>query len=257
MGSYMSKPCSLAELRRHIEKLEGSRHDAGALPFGVAEIDARLPGGGLTLGALHEIAGGGDDAIDGASAALFAAGIAARAEGPVLWCATESDLFAPGLARTDLTPGRMIHVAAKDEKSLLACCEEALRHGSLGAVVADLSRLSMLASRRLQLAAEETGTLALAVRRWKGKKQAADYGDPTAAVTRWRVTALPSAPLPVPGIGRPRWRLELMRCKSGNPAEFDVEVHDGAACLTLVAPLADRPAAPTTGSQPKIWRAAS
>jgi protein ImuA len=47
-------------------------------------MDARLPGGALPLGALHEIAGGGNGAIDGAAAALFAAGIAARTRGKVL-----------------------------------------------------------------------------------------------------------------------------------------------------------------------------
>jgi len=39
--------------------------------------------GGLALGALHEVAGGGNGAIDGAAAALFAAGIAARTGGRV------------------------------------------------------------------------------------------------------------------------------------------------------------------------------
>jgi len=48
------------------------------LPFGVPEIDKRLPGGRLALGALHEIAGGGNGAVDGAATALFAAAIAAR-----------------------------------------------------------------------------------------------------------------------------------------------------------------------------------
>src|ERR1700720_4514807 len=43
------------------------------LPFGIKEIDRHLPGGGLALGALHEVAGGGNGAIDGAAAALFAA----------------------------------------------------------------------------------------------------------------------------------------------------------------------------------------
>ncbi|MGY2991216.1 hypothetical protein ACVWWD_000023 [Mesorhizobium sp. URHB0026] len=44
-------------------------------------------GKGSTLGALHEVAGGGNGAIDGAAASLFAAGIAARTQGKVLWCA--------------------------------------------------------------------------------------------------------------------------------------------------------------------------
>jgi protein ImuA len=38
-------------------------------------IDEHLPDGGLALGALHEVAGGGNGAIDGA-ASLFAAEIA-------------------------------------------------------------------------------------------------------------------------------------------------------------------------------------
>jgi len=54
-----------------------------ALPFGVDEIDRHLPEGGLALGALHEVAGGGNGALDGAAAALFTAGIAARTTGKV------------------------------------------------------------------------------------------------------------------------------------------------------------------------------
>jgi protein ImuA len=45
------------------------------LPFGVPDIDERLPGGGLAYGALHEVAGGGSGTVDGAAAALFTAGI--------------------------------------------------------------------------------------------------------------------------------------------------------------------------------------
>jgi protein ImuA len=67
------------DLRRRVGMLEGQpSRTRTALPFGVADIDDRLPDGGLTLGALHEVAGGGNGAVDGAAAALFAAGIAAR-----------------------------------------------------------------------------------------------------------------------------------------------------------------------------------
>jgi protein ImuA len=54
------------------------------LPFGIKAIDRHLPEGGLALGALHEVAGGGNGAIDGAASALFTAGIAARTRGQVL-----------------------------------------------------------------------------------------------------------------------------------------------------------------------------
>src|SRR5437660_7976790 len=91
-------------------------------------------GGGLALGALHEVAGGGHGAIDGAAAALFAAGIAARTRGKVLWCITRPDLFAPAIAQAGLVPDRVIYAEAGDEKSVLICFEEGLRQGGLGAV---------------------------------------------------------------------------------------------------------------------------
>ena len=111
-------------------------------------MDSRLPGGALPLGALHEIAGGGNGAIDGAAAALFAAGIAARTRGKVLWCLTRLDLFAPALAQAGLNSDRVIYLEGGDEKTILACFEEGLRHGGLGAVVGEVARLPMTASRR-------------------------------------------------------------------------------------------------------------
>jgi protein ImuA len=58
------------------------------------------------------------------------------------------DLFAPALAQAGLAPGRVIYVEARDDKAVVACFEEALRHPKLGAVAAEIARLSMTASRR-------------------------------------------------------------------------------------------------------------
>ena len=80
-------------------------------------------------------------------------------------------------------------------KAILACFEEGLRHGGLGGVVGEVGRLAMTPSRRLQLAAETTGTIGIAIRRWRRPAEAADFGQPTASTTRWRVTALPASPL--------------------------------------------------------------
>ena len=194
------------------------------------------------MGALHEMAGGGNGAVDGAAAALFAAGIAARTKGKVLWCIGRQDLFAPALAQAGLPPSRVIYVEAGDEKTVLACMEEGLRHGGLGAVVAEIARLSMTASRRLQLAAEAGGTIGLAIRRWRRQTDATDFGTPTAAATRWRVSVLPSTRLPVPGVGRARWHLELIRCRAGESAEFTVEACDAKGRLALPSDLAHGPA---------------
>ena len=80
----MWPPSALKSLRAQVRQIEGQhRRATPSLPFGVGAVDARLPGGALPLGALHEVAGGGHGAIDGAAAALFAAGIAARTRGKV------------------------------------------------------------------------------------------------------------------------------------------------------------------------------
>ena len=60
---------------------------------------ARGPGGGLTLGHLHEVIEGGPAGEYAGLATLFTAGILARVAGPVLWCLRGRDLFAPVAAR--------------------------------------------------------------------------------------------------------------------------------------------------------------
>src|ERR1019366_9110661 len=131
--SASSPPPAVLRLREQIQCLKGVPPRArSVLPFGIETIDSRLPGGGLALGALHEVAGGGNAAIDGPAAALFAAGIAARKQGRILWCITRQDLFAPALAQVGLAADRVIYVDACDEKSVLACFEEGVRHGGGG-----------------------------------------------------------------------------------------------------------------------------
>ncbi|MBY5431655.1 ImuA family protein [Rhizobium leguminosarum] len=224
----------ISELRERIQHLEGtSARNKHVLPFGIPEIDDRLPGGGLAFGALHEFAGGGAGTVDGAAAALLVAGIAAQTKGQVVWCLTRPDLFFPALAQVGLHPNRVIFVESDREEDVLASMEEALAYGGLGAVVGELVRLPMTASRRLHLAAEKTGTIGLAVRRWRRQTEATDYGQPTAASTRWRVSVLSSEELPVPGVGRARWFLELLRVKAGECAEFEVSACDATGQIAM------------------------
>lgn len=236
-----ARELAIADLRDRIAALEGGiAKRKVCLPFGAPEIDDALPGGGLAYGALHEIAGGGSGTVDGAAAALFAAGIAARTKGPVVWCMTRADLFLPALAQVGLHPNRVIFVEAGKEEDVLASMEEALSFGGLGAVVGELVRLPMVASRRLQLAAERTGTMGIVVRRWRRQTEANDFGQPTASTTRWRVSVLPSEELPVAGVGRARWFLELMRVKAGECAEFCVGACDDQGRIDISPGSADR-----------------
>ena len=146
----------MSELRERIGRLESRGRARKALPFGVRTVDRHLPGGGLALDALHEVMETGAASEHAAVATLFAAGILARNKGPVLWCVRRRDLFAPALAAVGLHPDRVIYAETHREAEVLAATEEGLRHKELAGVVAEVARLGLTASRRLQLAAEKS-----------------------------------------------------------------------------------------------------
>jgi protein ImuA len=237
------EPGRIEELRRRVARIEkGARESVPVLPFGVAEIDRRLPGGGLALGALHEVSGLGPDEEDGAAPAAFIAGLAARLDPakPVLWCQSggDGDVYGPGLAACGLAPSRLILARARNAADLLWAMEEGLRCRALAAVVGEIADLPGPASRRLQLAAESSGVTALALRRFRLPSALARA--PNAGVTRWTVSPLPSEPASgEPGLGRPRWRLDLWRARGAAPAEWIVEACDATGHVALPAALGD------------------
>ena len=231
-----SIPDRLAALRAEVRAIESTGADGPreCLPFGLESIDTRLAGGGLACAALHEAAPDRPGLSDDAAATLFLASIAARRnlDGTVLWALARRDLFAPGLARVGLAPDRILYAECGRDEDVLAVMEEGLRHGGLAAVVGEVRRVPMAATRRLQLAAEEGGTMALMLKRWR-KSGEDPLEMPSAAVTRWRIACAPSQSLPVPGVGRPRWRLALARQRGGEPHHWTMEGPDAQGRLAL------------------------
>lgn len=239
------------------------RAGTGVLPLGAA-IDRHLPGGGLARGALHEVAGSGAEAEQGAPAAsLFVAGALARLPGPVVWAigAADAPPFAPALDAVGLHADRVIYAEAGAPDAVLMVMEEALRLRGLAGVVGEIEgTLSLTASRRLHLAAQAGGVIGFALRRPRRVATAA-LAAPNAAVTRWRVIPLPSLPpdpeAPEIGLGPARWRLELWRCRGGAPRVWIAEAWDGgrhdhgegdaADRGGLSAHLADGPDTPAAG----------
>lgn len=251
----------LGALRAAIARRAGpaaisAANERATLRTGIAEIDGHLPGGGLNAGALHEVAGTANDLAGGAAAALFVAALLARRPGPVLWVLPRRDLFAPALAGVGLDPDRVIYAETGSAGALLATLEEGLREPGLAGAVAELpGRLDLTPSRRLQLAAEASGVPGFALRRVVIPARAG-LDAPNAAETRWRITLEPAAPaLPqapaTPGVGRPRWRLDLIRCRGGAAASWTIEAPDATGHCRLAAELADRPAQAADGRQPR------
>jgi protein ImuA len=231
---------SVADLRRLVGRIDGidaSRHDV-RLAFGIPAIDQRL-GGGLATAVLHEAAGDTPMPGDEAAATAFIAGLAARlGTAPVLWAGRQRELHAPGIAQLGLHPDRLIRVEAMDDAAVLAAMEEALRHGGLSAVIGEIARAGMTATRRLQLAAEARSVPALLLRRHRPAD--APFAEPSAAFSRWSLAALPSLPLPVDGVGRPRWQLTLVRQRGGEGDQWIVEGCDATGRIALAADAGDR-----------------
>ena len=239
----------IESLRAQILALErrGSPTGPGTLPFGIDAIDRHLPGGGLTLGAVHDVQAAGPDTDTGALPTSFAAGILARRPGPVLWIGRERRVFGPGLVQAGLDPGRVVFVDAG--RAVPLATEDALRHPGTAGVVAELDgKLDGVVSRRLQLAAEGSGTLGILIRLSQRFDDPALNG-PSSAATRWRIGPVPSPPAlahapDVNGLPRPHWQLSLLRCRGSAGASWIVESADAQGRLALASVLANGPAVP-------------
>ena len=211
-------------LRRAIREIEEPRSpDRPPLPLGVSEIDRTLPGGGLRPGCIHEVEG--DEAATGFCAALLArtggpGGHRGTAGGSLLWLAQENDLYAPGLVRYGIGAGQLLVVSGLSRQAdMLWAMEEALRCRALAGVVAEAEAIGPAASRRLMLAAEGTGVLGLVLSRGGGGKGRRRGAGVSVAVSRWRVNSVPGTD----GDGAdPRWRVQLLHCRDGRPAEWRV-----------------------------------
>jgi protein ImuA len=233
-------PPDIAELR----SLAAAVTEYRGLPFGIDSLDRRLSDKGLRAGALHEFSAFSCALVDDAAATLFIAGIAAReacATGaPVLWASCRNDLYAPGVEQAGLHAAHVIHVQPRDDQALLAVVEDAVRDGTPCVVIAEARKISMVASRRLQLAAAEADVPVLLLRQRRSRDRD-PLEQPSAAWTRWRIASAPSERLAVAGVGRLRWLVELARQRGGESFSLTLEGCDETGRLAV-------PAAPGRGA---------
>ena len=243
MSVQPANPESIAALRASVAGILASPGEHDVLPFGLELLDGRLAAGGLSMGGLHEVTGLSTSLADDAAATLFLAGIAARfamdADAPAFWATTRFDLYAPGLEQVGLAPANIIFAEAQDDDQLLAVVEDAVRDGSAAAIVGEVRRVSMTATRRLQLAAGEASVPVLLFRRWR-KAGVEPFAELSAAATRWRIGCAPSGPLRVAGVGRPRWSVDLVRQRGGEPFSLILEGCDETGRLAVPAPTRHR-----------------
>jgi protein ImuA len=238
----------IARLREQVGRIAAGSPVAGpaAAQIGLAAFQEGAPflKGGLPAAALHEIEGAAWDAETGAAATGFAAAVLPRrASGLILWAVRQEAPFPPRLASFGLDADRVIFCCCRNDKETLAALEEALAARGIDAAIGEVSGATLTQSRRLHLICERSGATGLLLRRQFNGAGAPRKAQGSAATTRWRVRFAPTEPKG-PGLGPPRWRLDLLYRRGGMPASFLVEWNDETGDLHLVAKLADNEAVP-------------
>jgi protein ImuA len=217
---------TLKQARQLLQPILGESRSRMRYALGHPDADSVL-GGGLLLGAVHEIFAGD------ASASGFAACSAQRVSGTkrMLWIiqdfsALEYGTPAPtGFAELGIDPSRLLMLRAANAEDGLRAAVDALSCHGLGAVILEIAGnpkvLDLVASRRLVLAAQHKNVTVILLRQGA-------VAEPSAAQTRWLIRSHPS--VATDNWGMPRFEAELVRNRQGETGHWVMEwsCDDGA-----------------------------
>lgn len=224
---------TFSELRADILRLQGFKTlNNPALDVGLAPMKDAFPQGSFPLGCVHEFLS--STAEDAAATTGFVSSLLSAlmaTHGTIMWIGASRKIFPPALKNFGIQPDRVVFVDVQREKDVIWAVDEALKCGALSAVVGEVSDVQFTASRRFQLAVEQsevTGFLLRHNTRPPGT---------TACVSRWKITSLPSEVYDqLPGVGFPRWRVELLRMRNGRPGVWNFQWVDGRLVVCADAP---------------------
>jgi protein ImuA len=215
----VGNPAALA-LKCEVAKLD--RADASfcnpyePLSFGIGAIDKVL-GGGLALGALHELAPVAPFHLGAAAGFAVALAVRADAAKSVLWIQPDfaglegGCVYGPGLGMFGLPLDRFLILRVARSIDALWAMEEALKSHAISTVIAELPEdiADLTITRRLVLAAREFGTLGLLLRHRPTR-------EPNASMTRWNIAAALSRADAFGGLGISAFDLSLVKNRRGN-----------------------------------------
>ena len=257
-ASVQNRAAALAELRLLLSRHPGWPQTLQAkLPFGLAALDCHLSNDGLDRGALHEVVPATQAAFPAAFGfivavlARFSSNVPAAARNKqIIFVMPDhgsrqcGHLSGHGLNGFGFDPTRAILVETAHRHDSLWALLEALRSGAAQAVIGMIDKLDLKTSQKLHLAATDAGLPLLLLR-------PSQTLESSAASTRWRIGTAAAARDRFGSYTRPRWRLQLERCRNGRPGEWVVEYDHVAHRFSLVAALADQTLSRGAGDQPR------
>ena len=212
----------ITQLKKDILALQGFRplvHSHQQIDLGT--INHSFPNSQFPIGVNHEFICSNPESLTASS--CFIAGILSslmQKAGAVVWISSSQIIFPPTLVSFGIDPSQLIFIHLK--KDLLWTIEEALKCEGLVAVVGEIASIDLTASRRLQLAAEQSRVTGFLLRNSPGQVFT------TAFTCRWQIQPLQSKTSDgLPGIGFPRWQVELLKVRNGKPGSWQLEWVDG------------------------------
>lgn len=218
------KQAIINQLRQDILLWQGFKPPTEGLKeeIGLGPLEAAFPNGVFPKGALHEFL---TELPEHAAASIgFISGllqVLMQEGGACLWIGVSRTVFPPALQLFGVEPDRIIFVDLQREQDVLWAMEEGLKCEGLSAVIAEVRDISLTASRRLQLAVEKSKVTGFILRNDPRKLST------TACVARWKISPLASAlDTGMPGVGFPRWNVELLKVRNGNPGQWKMEWSD-------------------------------
>jgi len=225
---------------------------------GLDALDALAPSASLARGAVHEILTDPKDgqtkffaailaraAIDSSRTTGFQPVLATHARAgcpcygenslPSIWSDPKHELYPPALVNLGFDLSRVFLLHPKTSADEMWAIAESLRCKGVGAVVAAPKRLTRIEARRLQLAAETGGSVAILLR------HTGSDSNIYAAATRWLVSPAPGERTVM------RWKIQLLHGHGGRIGqsvylEFCRETNH----VRALEKLADRQAPPQT-----------
>jgi len=219
-----SKAGLVATLQADLLRLQGFKNfNNPALDTALGPIREAFPNGSFPLAAIHEFIS--NSAESSVATSGFVASVLSPlmgSSGTVIWIGTARTIFPPALKGFGLQPHQFIFIDLKNERDVVWAMNEALKCDSLAAVVGEIRDLTFTASRRLQLTVEESKVTGFVLR------NNCRVLNTTACVSRWSIASLPSLSIDdMPGIGYPKWRVELNRVRNGRPDAWDIQCING------------------------------
>lgn len=224
MGQLAAKRDIVQQLQKEVLSLQQSKKPVVDSPanIGLGELLSAFPNKTFPTGAVHEFISPASENV--AATNGFICGLLGQLmlqKGPCLWISARRTVFPPALKVFGIDPERIIFIDLERPKQVLWAIEEGLKCEDISVVIGELSELGFTESRRLQLAVEASNVTGF-IHRHQPRNE-----NTVACTTRWKIKPISSIIEDMPGVGFPRWEVQLVKVRNGKPGSWQFEWKGG------------------------------